>query len=286
MQDGCASLVYEWSVSSDVVYRGNFFEARLKPRCYGARALRRLLSKHRDGDCTTMQAAESEFCSLKKQPRRENQQTSLKKEEVVCFNKRIILQHFSSQPIFFDNDFLNKIWKHLLLVDRSVAERDDSLKQLVVYVLVKHRDEYLTYERTSTAMEENLRGRSSIGIGGHVNKTDESWISDFYRRSESSHHELLKRAALRELTEEIAIETRFTGPDLIFFINDDTDDVSLKHFGLVWQVLLEGSEVKPKSGSGVGWVAFHDLKYLRAHLEGFETWSKLIIKRLYESSQS
>ena len=57
---------------------------------------------------------------------------------------------------------------------RGRAENDPSHKQIIPYVLLAHGDKVLFYVRGKKAGEQRLVAKGSIGIGGHMNETDES----------------------------------------------------------------------------------------------------------------
>src|SRR5947207_1946408 len=67
---------------------------------------------------------------------------------------------------------------------RAQAETDPSHKQIIPYALIAHGDTVLHYVRGKKAGEQRLVAKGSIGIGGHMNDTDESlfaWDEHAYR---------------------------------------------------------------------------------------------------------
>ena len=58
-------------------------------------------------------------------------------------------------------------------VERYRAEEDESLKQIIPYVLFVSGDSVFSYVRGKAAGEKRLVGNRSIGIGGHINPAEE-----------------------------------------------------------------------------------------------------------------
>src|SRR5437867_11041675 len=57
---------------------------------------------------------------------------------------------------------------------RAAAENDPTHKQIIPYAIVAHRDRVLYYIRGKKAGEQRLVAKGSIGIGGHMNDSDET----------------------------------------------------------------------------------------------------------------
>src|SRR5256886_3337903 len=57
---------------------------------------------------------------------------------------------------------------------RAQAENDPTHKQIVPYALLTFGDKVLYYVRGKKAGEKRLVAKGSIGIGGHMNDSDES----------------------------------------------------------------------------------------------------------------
>ena len=56
---------------------------------------------------------------------------------------------------------------------RAAAEHDPAHKQIIPYAIIAHRDRVLYYVRGKKAGEQRLVAKGSIGIGGHMNDSDE-----------------------------------------------------------------------------------------------------------------
>jgi predicted NUDIX family phosphoesterase len=126
------------------------------------------------------------------------------------------------------HDVVSKVlWnnKNLSFMERELAENDPEYKQLIPYCILKDQDgNYFSYERTKKGGEPRLHSFRSLGVGGHVNPSDDN---------EAPTERAYINAMRRELQEEVGLP--FEGYDemAIAAINDDSNSVGRVHFGLV-----------------------------------------------------
>src|SRR5689334_7705857 len=107
---------------------------------------------------------------------------------------------------------------------RHEAEINAAYKQIIPYALIAFEEKVAYYVRGKKAGEQRLVAKGSIGIGGHMNETDESLFAI---------DEKAYRAGVeREVNEEIKIGTRFEDR-IVALLNDDTTDVGRVHLGIV-----------------------------------------------------
>ena len=142
---------------------------------------------------------------------------------------------------------------------RGDVEEDPSYKQLISYVVVKNnKGETLLYTRLSGGGESRLHGKSSVGVGGHMNPVDSL-----------SGYQLLLENTKRELIEEIGVEPVEIG--LYGLVNDDSNDVGQVHVGLVYIANIGDQDVTVTETDtlSVKWVL--DTKFYE-----LETWSQLL----------
>jgi predicted NUDIX family phosphoesterase len=118
-------------------------------------------------------------------------------------------------------------------VPRSAAEEDPSLKQIIPYAVFRHGGRILHYTRGAKSGEKRLVAKSSIGIGGHVNDTDECQHFD-----QATYH----NAVRREIGEELRLGGGFS-ERAVALINDDSSEVGRVHLGIVHIVDLENDTV-------------------------------------------
>src|SRR5215210_5050313 len=120
---------------------------------------------------------------------------------------------------------------------RSMAENDPTHKQIIPYALIVHGDRVLHYVRGKKAGEQRLVAKGSIGIGGHMNDTDESlfaWDEQSYRAGVE-----------REVNEEIRINSPFED-EIVALLNDDTTEVGRVHLGIVHRFRLREARVQKR----------------------------------------
>ncbi len=197
-------------------------------------------------------------------------------EEVACFDRKLLSGYLDRPKVFYDKGLWNNILENLKVMPRSAIENDYNFKQLVVYVVVRVQELYLTYRRTPKTLEKRLRYKYSIGIGGHVNTADVKQMTLFNHDSKEA---FLVQAVWREIKEEIDIKSRIlNGPKLICFINDDSTAVGAYHFGTVWLLELNKPEVYSKREKGIGKLKFENVSQLKAKTRTFESWSQLLIE--------
>ncbi len=164
---------------------------------------------------------------------------------------------------------------NLLYMDRDKAEEDPKFKQVIPYMVLRHRlavkqgVQYFAYQRTKKGGEARLHDKWSIGVGGHINPEDgETNDNIFYWVS-----------AARELHEEVGLllkdGTSFRNP--VGLLYDPSDKVGKVHFGVVHII-----PAKPTA------MVFHDEALARGEFkypaelwddpDKFENWSRLIIE--------
>lgn len=148
---------------------------------------------------------------------------------------------------------------------RAQAENDPTHKQIIPYALIVHGDTVLHYVRGKKAGEQRLVAKGSIGIGGHMNDTDESlfaWDEHAYRAGVE-----------REVNEEIKIESPFEDR-IVALLNDDTTEVGRVHLGIVHVFRLAEPKVEKREAMITN-LAFLKKDELLARRENLETWSLL-----------
>jgi predicted NUDIX family phosphoesterase len=153
---------------------------------------------------------------------------------------------------------------------RAQAENDPAFKQIVPYALIVHGDRVLYYVRGKKAGEQRLVAKGSIGIGGHMNDTDESlfaWDQHAYRAGVE-----------REVNEEIAVATPFEDR-IVALLNDDTTEVGRVHLGIVHVFRLAEPKVQKREAMITN-LAFLSKDELIERRETLETWSQICLDNL------
>jgi len=153
---------------------------------------------------------------------------------------------------------------------RSLAEKDPGHKQIIPYVLLAHGDRVLFYVRGKKAGEQRLVAKGSIGIGGHMNESDES----LFALDEAAY----RAGVEREVCEEIKIETKFDDR-VVALLNDDSNEVGQVHLGIVHVFRLAEPKVK-KNEAMITELAFLSREELVARRDSLETWSQICLDSL------
>jgi predicted NUDIX family phosphoesterase len=155
-------------------------------------------------------------------------------------------------------------------LSRAQAENDPTHKQIIPYALIAYGDKVLHYVRGKKAGEQRLVAKGSIGIGGHMNDTDESlfaWNEQAYRAGVE-----------REVNEEIRIESLFEDR-IVALLNDDTTEVGRVHLGIVHVFRLAEPKVQKREAMITN-LSFLDRDQLLTLRDNLETWSQLCVDSL------
>ena len=153
---------------------------------------------------------------------------------------------------------------------RAAAEHDPTHKQIIPYAIIAHRDRVLHYVRGKKAGEQRLVAKGSIGIGGHMNDSDESlfaWDEEAYRAGVE-----------REVNEEIRIETPFDD-HIVALLNDDSTEVGRVHLGVVHVFNLDEPKVEKREAMITN-LEFLSRQELLKRRDTLETWSQLCVDQL------
>ena len=159
---------------------------------------------------------------------------------------------------------------------RSEMEQDPSFKQLIPYVLFRFKDPHgavqlFQYTRGGDQGEKRLHAKRSVGIGGHISSDDaakKTTTSDVYREG-----------MLRELTEEVIIETQYR-EKCVGLINDDETPVGQVHLGVVHICDVDNPNVRPREEDILD-AGFRPVHELLAEIDRCETWSQIVLKALF-----
>ena len=155
-------------------------------------------------------------------------------------------------------------------VSRPSAEEDPTLKQIIPYAIFMHGDRILHYTRGAKSGEKRLVSKSSIGIGGHVNDTDENLL----HFDQSTYHNAVKR----EISEELRLGGGFC-ERAVALINDDSSEVGRVHLGVVHLVELENDNVSAGE-KAIAELGFATREELLERRDTFETWSQIVLDGL------
>ena len=162
-------------------------------------------------------------------------------------------------------DYMIRIKLHASFRLRAQVEEDPSFKQIIPYLIVRHTDRLFLVQRSAAGNEARLRGLFSIGVGGHINRSDVVGASD-----------LVAAGLRRELDEELIIRGAWRSR-LVGVLNDDTNAVGRVHFGLVHVVDVDSPNVVVRESDALtGRMASRE--DVLAVQDRMETWSRLILE--------
>jgi len=121
--------------------------------------------------------------------------------------------------------------KKMRFTPRGLCETDLSFKQIIPYCMITRGDEIFSYRRLGKSGEKRLVGKTSIGIGGHMNPIESKGFET-----------LMKENMLRELGEEVNIKSPGKGGlmsyEIVGMIHTTDDPVSSVHVAVVYQIFL------------------------------------------------
>jgi predicted NUDIX family phosphoesterase len=155
-------------------------------------------------------------------------------------------------------------------IPRPEAETNPAYKQIIPYALIAFEKTVLHYVRGKKAGEQRLVAKGSIGIGGHMNETDESLFA--------MDEEAYRAGVEREVNEEINIDTSFEDR-IVALLNDDSTEVGLVHLGIVHIFKLKEPKVQKREAmiTSLGFLTREELMARRGSLE---TWSQICLDSL------
>ena len=194
-------------------------------------------------------------------------------ENVLVIRRNLFEQLGSFQGLNFGPaKYLNVLLSrgNNFFLPRAQAENDSAYKQIIPYVLLAFQDRVLHYVRGKKAGEQRLVAKGSIGIGGHMNESDESlfaWDEQAYRAGVE-----------REVNEEIKIDTQFQDR-IVALLNDDTTEVGRVHLGIVHVFRLAQQKVEKREAMITN-LAFLTKSELLNRRESLETWSQICVDSL------
>lgn len=175
------------------------------------------------------------------------------------------------------------------LADREVCETEESLLQVIPYIVLfdTSTDKVFIYQRGGHCDESRLRGKCSIGLGGHVERAPGNGVSFARVVAEEAARELYEEVGIITTNELILdLENRFIDGKYIPIYNEDTA-VSRVHLGLGLVSHCNPGGVgstESKVIDSPNWM--HPIDIIAQHERGIitlEEWSYTMIVDIYES---
>jgi predicted NUDIX family phosphoesterase len=194
-------------------------------------------------------------------------------ENVLVIRRSLFDEIGSFQGLNFEpNKYLKAILSrgNNFFIPRPQAETDPAYKQIIPYALIVFQRSVLHYVRGKKAGEQRLIAKGSIGIGGHMNETDES----LFAMDEHAY----RAGVEREVNEEIKIHAPFEDR-IVALLNDDSTEVGRVHLGIVHVFKLAEPKVEKREAMITG-LTFLAKDELLARRETMETWSQICLDSL------
>jgi predicted NUDIX family phosphoesterase len=194
-------------------------------------------------------------------------------ENILVIKRRLFDELGAFQGLNFEpRKYLDSILSrgNNFFLPRAQAEKDPGHKQIIPYVLLACDQKVLFYIRGKRAGEQRLVAKGSIGIGGHMNESDES----LFALDEAAY----RAGVEREVAEEIAIKTKFEDR-IVALLNDDSTEVGQVHLGVVHVFKLPEPNVEKREAM-ITSLAFLDKNELLARRDSLETWSQICLDSL------
>jgi predicted NUDIX family phosphoesterase len=194
-------------------------------------------------------------------------------ENVLVIRRELFDQLESFQGLNFEpqkylDSFLSR--GNNFFLPRSEAEINPAYKQIIPYALFAFENKLAFYVRGKKAGEQRLVAKGSIGIGGHMNETDES----LFAMDEQAY----RAGVEREVNEEIKIDTGFEDR-IVGLLNDDTTEVGRVHLGIVHVFKLAEPKLQKREAMITG-LTFLTKEELLARRDIMETWSQICVDSL------
>jgi predicted NUDIX family phosphoesterase len=189
-------------------------------------------------------------------------------ERVLVVPRAILFRGVGPDPKGFaagGERFLETVSRHGFFEARDEAERTPSLKQIIPYGILLHDRKVFLMRRSRKGGEARLHDKVTLGVGGHVNPSDEEG---------GDLRKAVERAFFRELHEELVMETPWKH-DVVGVLNDDSNSVGSVHFGIVYRLALSEPRVRVREEEVLSG-EFVPVDELRAHAGDMETWSQIL----------
>lgn len=195
----------------------------------------------------------------------------MSKYEIITAYKTEELKDFTSQGFLCNEERAADLIEHMTGLEpvnwqRFRLEEDPDYQQPIPYVVLIKGSQIFLYDREAPT-EERLKGKKSIGIGGHMS-------------FDKDNLDIFKTAA-RELKEELLITPALSSTYLQLSLNpigilkDWSTPVSSVHIGLVFILSLSENhavKVKEKGLSG----KFVEIE--EVNLDELESWSRFVLE--------
>lgn len=172
-----------------------------------------------------------------------------------------------SQSLLYYESLLKQ---HMEFIPRADAEIDETYKQIIPYLVFSYKTKIFIMQRKSTATEQRLAHKFSLGIGGHLHRSDIDRGDSLFLWAEREFHE--------EVLYPGAFSVQFLG-----VVNDDGSSVGRVHAGFVFLLRAESDLITIRDEHLSGELIELESSFLKSVV--FEPWSKFIYEFFMHKKQ-
>lgn len=160
------------------------------------------------------------------------------------------------------------ITQHGCFMPRCHAETNPMYKQIIPYMLFIHDKKLFVMQRKSSASEQRLASKFSIGIGGHIR-----------------HEDIANKDIINWANREFEEEVTYHGSkkiNIVGILNDDSSDVGKVHVGIIMVVQADSDKISinDEHKSGI-LMTLNECIALQAQME---SWSKICLDFLIKNN--
>lgn len=174
-----------------------------------------------------------------------------------------ILEKYLSKEIFIlskVDEIVHVIRENHLYIPRDYAETAKEYRQIIPYAILMNEGKYFLTQRLCQQTEKRLHGLYSIGLGGHINP------------SEENSGDVILEGMRRELFEEVGL-TNLPSCRCVGIINDHSTDVSNYHLAIVFPIVApENIRVRETSKMTGLWASENEIS---KRFFQMESWSRI-----------
>lgn len=157
------------------------------------------------------------------------------------------------------------------IMDRSIAENNQLLTQLVSYTLILNPKSKKIFIAQRISGDERLQNSFCLGFGGHVS------IEDFSLQFGS---DPIRNAAIRELREELFIQNKNLDIKHLGFTRDLKSSTN-EHLGIIFVMITGSARIRETDKLRGFWISYDEL--INEYYSLLESWSKHSFDYIYES---
>ncbi len=166
-------------------------------------------------------------------------------------------------------------------IQRDLVEKDSNYIQIVAGSFIRRHQEYMVLKHASTEKREQLRGRLSIIVSGHVEQSD-SVLSEGETNA-------VKHCLYREIKEELDNILIYSAEPYMAIRTGD-DIMGKRHLGIIYETVTFSDNIRVSDLPGAGafesdlvWLNFDQLS---ERCSEFSEWSQQIINRMEKQNGS